>query len=304
MVVSNKHAYRDRLKIRSSKVTILLPAALILCCGVTVYPFYYVFLCSISAPAEVLKMSISFYPKGFSLNSYAMLVNDQDMWLAFMNSFIYITAGTIINCITALLGAYPLSVKHMIHRKWVVRYLLVAMYFSGGIIPAYLLISNLGLYNTRWAAIIPGAVSIWNIMIVRAFFSGIPDSLRDSAQMDGANHFRIMWNIYLPLSKSIMAVIAIYSIVGIWNGWFFSLLYHPSTELHPLQMYLFRVLIQQTVDLSKLSFIEMKSAREKMIANAQLKYSMIIFTTAPIILTYPFFQKFFIKGVMLGSLKE
>ena len=170
-------------------------------------------------------------------------------------------------------------------------------------IPSFLLINNLGLYGTRWAIILPASYSIWNIMLVRTFFSNLPEDLRESAKMDGAAHIRILFQIYLPLAKSILAVVAIYSIVGMWNSWFNAQVYLPTTELQPLQMYLKRVLVQMSVDLTKLNSTEIEDAMEQMFSATQLKYSMIIFTTLPIIFTYPFFQKYFIKGVMVGSLK-
>ena len=196
-----------------------------------------------------------------------------------------------------------MTVSGLHGRKFFVTYLLIPMYFGGGLIPSFLLINQLGIYNTRWAIIIPSAFSIWNLILVRTFFSSLPEELRESAKMDGAGHLRILFQIFLPLSKAILAVVAIYSIVGQWNSWFNAQVYLPSTSLQPLQMYLKRVLVQLSVDLRTTTSVEMEEAVAKMFSATQLKYSMIIFTTLPIIFTYPFFQKYFIKGVMVGSLK-
>lgn len=273
-------------------------------CLVTLYPVYYVFIMSISNPAEVIAMNVKFYPKGFTLDSYGMLFGDKTMWGAYLNSFIYTVTTTVVMLITSVIGAYPLTVKKLKGRKIIVAFLLVPMYFGGGLIPTYLLMSNIGLYNNRAAIIIPAVVSIWNIILVRSYFTGLPEGLRESAQIDGASHLQILFSIYMPISKAILAVVAIYTIVGTWNSWFSAQVYLTDQSLHPLQMYLKRVLVQQTVDLTKLNFNEIEGAVAQMHSATQLKYSMIIFTVLPIIFTYPFFQKYFVKGAVMGSLKE
>ena len=272
-------------------------------CLVTLYPMYYVFIMSVSAPEAVNSMSVFLFPKGFQLDSYVILFKDSQMWRAYGNTIIYTVASTLLILITSVLGAYPLTVSGLRGRKFFVTFLLIPMYFGGGLIPSFLLINKLGLYPTRWAIILPSAFNIWNMILVRTFFSGLPEELRESARMDGAGHLRIFSQISLPISKAVLAVVSIYSIVGMWNSWFNAQVYLPSADLQPLQMYLKRVLVQMSVDLSKLNSTEIEDAVEKMFSATQLKYSMIIFTTLPIIFTYPFFQKYFIKGVMVGSLK-
>ncbi|MFK7691223.1 carbohydrate ABC transporter permease [Paenibacillus sp. HJGM_3] len=287
---------------RTADVIFVLAALLI--CLATLYPFYFVVIMSISSPMEAAAMNVFWYPKGFYLGSYELIVGDAKMWRAYMNTIIYVTCGTVLNCLMAVLGAYPLTVRNLAGRKWVVRYLLIPMYFGGGLIPSYLLINKLGLYNSMGAIIIPGAVGIWNIILVRTYFSTIPESLKESAFVDGASHLQLLFKIMVPLSKPIMAVIAIYTIVGIWNSWFDALVYLPNEKLHPLQMYLYRVVVQQTVDLKMLSMQDAQEAAASMLSNIQLKYSIIVFTTLPVLFTYPFFQKYFVKGALLGSLKE
>jgi len=292
-----------RIKEGTSFANFMLYFFAVLICIVTLYPFYYVVIMSISSPIKAASMDVYLYPKGLTLGSYRLIVRDSKMWWAYMNTLIYVICGTFLTLLTSILGAYPLSVRNLAGRKWLVSYLIIPMYFGGGLIPTFLLINKLGLYNTRWAIIIPGAVSIWYIILVRTYFITIPDSMKESAFIDGANHFQLLFKIVVPVSKPILAVISIYTIVGIWNSWFSALVYLPNEMLHPLQMYLYRVLVQQTVDLKELAFDEMAEAAEMIFTNMQLKYSIIVFTTLPIIFTYPFFQKYFIKGVMLGSLK-
>ncbi|GGE02105.1 carbohydrate ABC transporter permease [Paenibacillus nasutitermitis] len=288
----------------STLVDFIIYAIVIAICLATLYPFYFVIIMSISSPREVAAMNVFWYPKGFFLGSYELILKDKQMWWAYSNTIIYVLSGTLLNCLTAILGAYPLTVRHLKGRKWVIAYLIIPMYFGGGLIPSFLLVNNLGLYNTIFAIIIPGAVSIWNIILVRTFFMSIPEGLKESAFMDGASHWQLLFRIILPVSKPIMAVIAIYSIVGIWNSWFDALVYLPNEKLHPLQMYLYRVIVQQTVDLKAMTMEDSANAMTQILSNIQLKYSIIVFTALPVIFTYPFFQKYFIKGALLGSLKE
>ena len=270
----------------------------------TLYPMFYVFILSISDPVEAAAMNVYLWPKGFSITSYRILFNNPTMWRSYGYTILYVLSGTVLMLITSVMGAYPLLEKNLFGRKILVYYLIIPMYFSGGMIPSFLLISKLGIYNTVWAMILPGAVGIWNIILTRTFFTSIPITLKESAFIDGANHFTILFKIYLPLSKPILAVISIYTVVGIWNSWFNAMIYLPNVELQPLQMYLRRVLIEQSVDLTKLPASAQEEAFLKKMSSLQLRYSMIIFTTLPVLFVYPFFQKYFIKGAMIGSLKE
>ncbi|MCU6709103.1 carbohydrate ABC transporter permease [Paenibacillus sp. J5C_2022] len=294
----------NRIKQGSVVVDVVLFIITIMICIVTLYPFYFVIIMSISSPLEAAGMNVFWYPKGFFLGSYELIVQDTKMWWAYSNTIIYVVAGTVLNCLMAVSGAYPLTVRNLKGRKWVVAFLLIPMYFGGGLIPSFLLVYKLGMYNTMLAVIVPGMVSIWNIILVRTYFTTIPDGLKESAFMDGASHWQLLFRIILPVSKPIIAVIAIYTIVGIWNSWFDALVYLSNEKLHPLQMYLYRVVVQQSVDLKTLSLGDAKEAMTTMLSNIQLKYAIIVFTTLPVIFTYPFFQKYFIKGALIGSLKE
>jgi len=300
LITNKSNKIRQGSKIADLIFTLLS----LLICIITLYPFYFVVIQSISSPREVIAMNVTWFPKGFYLGSYELIFSDTTMWRAYLNSIIYVFCGTTLHCITSVLGAYPLTVRNLPGRKWIVGYLIIPMYFGGGLIPSFILVNKLGLYNTMFAIIIPGAVSIWYIILVRTYFLTIPESVKESAFIDGANHIQLLIRIIVPISKPILAVISIYSIVSIWNSWFNALVYLPNEKLHPLQMYLYRVLVQQSIDLKKLAFDDAEKAAELILSNIQLKYSIIVFTTLPIVFTYPFFQKYFIKGVMLGSLKE
>lgn len=290
-----KPVVNNHIKEGSRLVDAILFLGVVLLCLATLYPMYYVFIMSISKPQDVMAMKIYLWPSDFRLTAYQRIAGDANMWRAYGNTVLYTVTSTALVVLTSVLGAYPLSVPELKGRKLVVTYVLI---------PTYLVMSKLGLYNNIFAIIIPASFSIWYIILTRTYFTGIPNDMRESAYIDGANDFTILFRIYLPLATPILAVIAIYSIVGMWNSWFAAQVYLPNKQLHPLQMYLKQVLVAETVDLTKLATQEdMEKAVEKMMSATQLKYSMIIFTTLPIIFTYPFFQKYFIKGVMLGSLK-
>ena len=297
-------AIKNRIKDGSPVATAVIYVIVGLLCLVTLYPFYYVMIQSIADPQEVVAQSVFIWPKKLYWGSYELIIRDIRVWRAYKYTLLYVGAGTLLNLVTSICGAYPLSTDKLAFRSVVVKFIIIPMYFSGGLIPSFLLMTQLGLYNNVWAMIIPGAVGIWNLILVRSYFMSIPDGLRESAYIDGAGHFRILTSIYVPLSKPILAVIAIYTIVGIWNSWFNAMIYLPNAELHPLQFYLYRVMIQQSVTMDAgTSLLGMEAQVQRMLANFQLKYALIVFTTLPVIFTYPFFQKYFIKGVMLGSLK-
>lgn len=287
----------------SRAVDWMIAAVILICCFVTLYPMYYVLIMSISDPVEVVKGNIYWWPKGFSLEAYKSIITDKTMWRAYGYTILYVVSETFLMEVTCLLAAYPLTSKKLIGRKYVVWFLLVPMYFGGGLIPTYLIYSRLGLYNNIWALIIPGSFSIYNIILTRTYLASIQEGIREAAKVDGANHFQILFRIYLPLAKPIMAVIAIYTIVGVWNSWFQSMVYQPNMEIQPLQMYLRRVQVEQTQTTAMTAEAAKTAAMERM-TNLQKRYSMIIFTTLPIIFVYPFLQKYFIQGVMIGSLKE
>lgn len=296
-------AHQNRIREGSRLADIIIYAVLVIICVVTLYPMYYVFILSISDPLEAASMKVYLYPKGLYLNSYKMLFQDNSLWRSYLNTIIYVVSDTVLMLITCCLCAYPLTCKKLIGRKFLTVFLLIPMYFSGGLIPTYLVMTKLGLYNNIWAMIVPSAINVWNIILCHTYFRSIPEDMREAAKIDGARHIQILMRIYLPLAKPILAVIAIYTVVGVWNDWFRPMVYLPNEALQPLQLYLRRVLVQQNVDFSQVSAEAAEAMARQKLSNLQIRYSMIIFTTLPIIFVYPFFQKYFVKGVMLGSLK-
>ena len=285
--------------------TVLMYAACILIAFITLYPMYYVLILSLSAPEFASTMRVYTIPKGFDLSAYEVLIKDMKMWRAYANTVLYVVPTTVLMIFTSSVVAYGLNYKKLIGRKFLTMFLLIPMYFSGGIIPSFLLMVRLGLYDTPFSQIIPACFSIWNIILVKAYFRSIPESLSEAAKIDGAGLLQIFTRVVIPLGKPIFAVIAVYTIVGVWNSWFNAMLYLPHTEWQPLQMYLRRVLIEATQSLKQV--VDAATAREmamRQLSNAQLKYAMIIFTSLPVLCTYPFFQKYFVKGMVLGSLKE
>jgi len=283
-----------------------ITAAALLVMVITLYPMYYVLVISFSGANHAAAMDVYFWPKDFQLDSYRLIVLDSAMWRSYGYTIFYVLGNTVLMLITCTLGAYPLTVKNLFGRRvLVVFFLLIPMYFNGGLIPTYLLTTSLGLYDNVWVLIIPSSFSLWYIVLMRTYFHALPPSLRESAFIDGASHFQIMTRIYVPISTPIMAVIAIYTIVNVFNSWFAAMVYVPNVKIQPLQMYLRRVLVDQSIDLKTVMTPEMaQQMAQKQMANIQIRYAMIIFTTLPILFTYPFFQKYFVKGVMVGSLKE
>jgi putative aldouronate transport system permease protein len=279
----------------------LVSGLLVLIC---VYPMYYVLILSLSAPQYAITMRVYAVPKGFSLDSYRIIAGNPQMWRTFANSVMYVAANTVLMLIISMISAFPLTFKGLAGRKYLNMYFLITMFFGGGLIPTFLVVTKLGMYNNPLALIIPGCFSVWNMILCKAYLSTIPESLREAAKIDGADVFRIFSRIYVPLATPILAVIAVYTIVGVWNSWFNAMVYLPSQTWQPLQMFLRRMLIDNQQPGQMLTAEEAKMMLERKMAYAQLKYAMIVFTSLPVLFTYPFFQKYFIKGIMLGSLKE
>jgi putative aldouronate transport system permease protein len=271
---------------------------------ITLYPFYYVLILSISEPHHALIMDVYAAPKGFTLGAYQVIVRDAKMWRALFNTILYVIGVTGLMLVTSVLGAFPLTYKGLAGRKFINAYLLITMFFSGGLIPTFLLVLKLGLYNTPLALIIPSCFSVWYIILVKSYFSSVPETLREAAKIDGANVYQILFRVYLPLSVPIIAVITVYSIVNTWNSWFSALVYLPSLDWQPLQLFLRRILVEAQPATGVLSPDAAKEMVQRRLAYAQLKYALIIFSSLPVIFTYPFFQKYFMRGIMLGSLKE
>lgn len=269
--------------------------------AVTLYPIIYVVSMSISSPDAVLGRQVFLYPIGFSLESYKMVFENADIWRSYGNTIFYTVAGTAINLALTLSCAYAASRPDFVLRKPLMVFITITMMFNGGLIPSFLLVSQLRLYNTIWAILLPGAVSAWNLIIARNFFiTTIPTALVESAKIDGAGEMTVFARIVLPLSGAIIAVMTLFYAVGHWNMWFKAMLYVSDLRLHPLQLFLRKILLLDSPEM--LAGVE--DAFERVAYATQLKYAVIVVTTLPILCVYPFMIKYFTKGVMLGAVKE
>ena len=305
LVKPGKSRRKNRIREGSVAADVIMYAISVFVIFITLYPMYYILIISLSAPEVAITMKVYVRPIGLNLNAYQVLLKNTEFWHAYKNTLIYLVPNTVLPLVTATLVAYPLSYKKLMGRKALTWFLLVPMYFSGGLIPSFLLVQKLGMYGSPLALIIPGCYSISNIILVRSFVRTVPDELREAACIDGANIYQILLNVYLPSSVAIFAVIAIREMVSSWNSWYSAYIYLPKRTWQPLQLYLRRMLtLEATVVSDELSEEAARDLEEFKLAMAQLKYAMIILSVLPILCVYPYFQRFFIKGVMLGSLKE
>ena len=267
----------------------------------TFYPLYFIVIASLSDPTNVLAGRVWFWPNGFSLESYRRVVRNESILIGYKNSIIYTTLGTTINLIMTLTAAYPLSRRDFRGRNVFMFILTFTMFFSGGLIPTYLLVRSLGMLNTIWAMVIPNAVAVWNIIIARTFFaSSIPQSMLDAAVIDGCSNFGFFWRVVLPISPAIIAVMVLFYAVGHWNSFFEALIYITDEKKHPLQLVLRNILIMNAADKDML---DAEQAAKLFQMVEIIKYAVIVVASVPLLLLYPFVQKYFVKGVMIGSLK-
>ncbi len=273
------------------------------------YPMLYVLFASFSDPIELMKhRGLMLRPLGFTIEGYKLVFKNPSITTGYLNTLFYVTAGTAINLFMTSLGAYVLSRKNVLWKNAIAFMITITMLFSGGLIPFYLLVKSLGMVNTRWALIIPGAISTYNLFVMRTSFASIPDSLEESAKIDGANDFIILFRIILPLSKAVLAVMTLFYAVGHWNAWFNAMIFLRKRELFPLQLILREILIAN--DMQSMSNLEglvdvsvQANADIVYFARLLVQYCTIIVATLPILFLYPFVQKYFVKGVMIGSLK-
>lgn len=275
----------------------LLTTALI----VTIYPMIVVLSSSFSAPGLVQGGQIWLYPKGFNMRGYEAVFRNSMVAKGYLNSLIYTFLGTAINVIVTVMAAYPLSRRDFTPRRVIMLVFSFTMFFNGGIIPSYIIVSKLKIMNTRWALLLPGAMSVYNMILARTYFtSALPNEMLEAAQLDGCSDVKYIMKVVLPLSKPILAVITLYYAVGHWNAYFNAFMYLSNTELFPLQLVLRSILIMNQVDSSTVS-LEVLYEREAL--KNLLKYSLIVVASVPVLMMYPFVQKFFIRGVMIGSIK-
>lgn len=268
---------------------------------VTLYPFLYVLFASISTPAEFVQhRGILLWPKGFSLDSYRMVFENPNIIRSYLNTIFYVVVGTTLNILMTALGAYGLSRKNVMWKGTIMMLIVMTMFFDGGLIPKYLLVKNMGLLDTYWALIIPSAMTTWNLIIMRTAFQGVPDALEESARIDGASDWTILFRIIIPLSLPVIAVMVLFYGVWHWNKWFDALIYLRDRNLFPLQLILREILIQNDTS----SMMTSVGGGDRMPVGETIKYATIMVATLPILFLYPFLQKYFVKGVMIGAIKE
>lgn len=261
------------------------------------YPMFYVFIVSISSAQYINQGMISFLPKGINFEAYERVLQNKDIWVGYKNTILYTILGTLINVVLTAMCAYPLSRKEFYGRGPLTVLITLTMFISGGMIPLYLVINNLKIMNTMWAILLPSAISTYNMIVMRTSFSSIPDSLIESAYLDGANDIQILAKIIMPLSKAIIATMVLFYAVSHWNSYFPAMLYLNDKAKYPVQVIMRDIIIEsdmsQAGDMSGMANV----------AATNYKYAVIIISIVPILMVYPFIQKYFTKGVMVGAVK-
>lgn len=268
---------------------------------ITVYPLLYTLFASFSDAKGLLKFEGPLWGplKPYTLRGYELTFQNAKLGVSVLNTLFYVIVGTFMGLIITGMAAFVLSRKNFMLKNIIMKLIMFTMFFSGGIIPLFFVVRNIGIYDTRWAFLLPWAMSAYNMIIMRTFFLGIPESLEESATLDGATDLQIFFRIYVPLSTAVIAVIAMYYGVAWWNSWYQSLVFQPTSTLWPLQMILREVLITNT----KSATTDVTSMAEESYTRELVKYCTVVVSTVPILVIYPFLQRYFVKGVMIGAVK-
>ncbi|APO42950.1 carbohydrate ABC transporter permease [Paenibacillus sp. FSL H7-0942] len=274
----------------------------ILAVVVTLYPFLYVISISFSSVDAIDKQKVVLWPVGFTLSGYQMVLQYKELWVSFYNTLWYTVVGTLLNIVATCLAAFPLSRQQFFLRRKLNFFIAFTMYFSGGLIPVYMLITSLGLYNTRWVMVLPVLVITFNVMICRSAFEGIPNEIFESASIDGANEMTMLYRLAVPIIKPTLAVLTLYYAVFHWNNFFTALLYLGKQDMQPLQMFLRRVLIMASPEVMQKMGGTMTSGALA-VSSLQVRYVSIVVSILPIVTIYPFIQRYFVKGITLGAVK-
>ena len=268
-----------------------------------VYPIYFIIVASVSDPTYVNLGQTLFWPKGLNISGYQKIFEYSEITTGYLNSIFYTVLGTCINLLVCIPTAFSLSRKELVGRGWINAFFVVTMYFSGGLVPGYLLIKNLGMINTVWALVLPGALNVYNMIVCRSFFmSNISDELFEATKIDGGSYTSFFFKVVLALSKSIIAVMVLYHALVHWNSYLSALYYIRDTDKYPLQLILRNLTASLSVD-SIQDAMDSAAISEKMKASQTVRYAVIIVASIPVFLMYPFVQKYFVKGVMVGSVK-
>ena len=266
-----------------------------------IIPLVYVVAASFMDPNVLNSQGISFDFKKWTLDAYRRVLENEMIWRGFFNSFFYSTAFTVISVFITLLAAYPMSKKDFVGRGFFNVIFIITMFFGGGLIPTFILINQLHLVNTIWAILIPGAFNVWNMILARTYYQSIPKELREASALDGASELQHFFKIMIPVCKPIIAVLALWSFVGLWNSYFDALIYLNDADLQPLQLVLRSILVQNTPQPGMIADIQ--STAEMAKVAELLKYATIVVSSLPLLIMYPFFQKYFDQGIMVGSVK-
>ena len=268
---------------------------------ITVYPLLYTLFASFSDAKSLLKVEGPLWGplQPYTLRGYELTFQNAKLGVSVLNTLFYVLVGTFMGLIITGMAAFVLSRKNFMLKNIIMKLIMFTMFFSGGIIPLFFVVRNIGIYDTRWAFLLPWAMSAYNMIIMRTFFLGIPESLEESATLDGATDLQIFFRIYVPLSTAVIAVIAMYYGVAWWNSWSQSLVFQPTSTLWPLQMILREVLITNT----KSATTDVTSMAEESYTRELVKYCTVVVSTVPILVIYPFLQRYFVKGVMIGAVK-
>ncbi|WP_127583614.1 carbohydrate ABC transporter permease [Paenibacillus koleovorans] len=273
---------------------------LLLGCAAVAIPFLYIISSSLSAPEPLIRGEVTFWPIGFNLNNYEIVMKNNVFWRSFGITVFVVVVGTALNMLMTVITAYPLSKGGLKGKNFVLMLIVFTMIFQAPMIPVYIVVKSLHLLNTVWALIIPGALAAFNMLICLTFFRSLPEELFEAARVDGMNEFSILWRIAIPLSKPIMLTLILFYAVGHWNNYFSALLFVNDFKLRPLQLYLYNLIAQFNMNEELAAAIESSVS----LSPQGLQMATIIVATVPILLVYPFIQKHFIKGALIGSIKE
>lgn len=268
---------------------------------IVIYPLYFIIIASFSNPTEVANGKVWFFPSQFTMDGYKEIMRHPELWIGYRNTIVYTVLGTVIGLAVNIPAAYALSRRDLVGRKLITFFFIFTMFFNGGLIPTYFTIRDFGLYDTLWVMVLPFSVVVYHIIIARTFFdSSLPQGILDAAQIDGCGNLRFFFQIALPLSKAVLAVIALYTAVSQWNAYFNALVYIRNEDLKPLQLVIRNILITNQAMAGTGDGLAAQEARR---LSELMKYAVIIISTVPIMCVYPFVQKYFSQGVMIGAIK-
>ena len=275
---------------------------LAVCSVLVLYPLVFVVSSSFSSPEAVMSGQVWLWPVKPTLAGYGLVFESKEIWLGYANTIFYTFFGTLINVVLTIMLAYPLSRRDFHGRNTIMFLVTFTMMFSGGIIPTFMLVRSLGILNTRWAMLLPNAITVWNVIITRTYFeTNIPTELLESSQLDGCSNTRFILSVVIPLSGAIVAVVTLFYAVMHWNTFFNALIYLRDSRLYPLQIILRSILLENQIDYTIATNLEGEEARQRIVA--LLKFALIVVASVPVLVLYPFVQKYFVRGVLIGAIK-